>query len=164
MLASDDREISPTRFHNSVHNAPAGYWGIATGAAHPADSLAAFDASFSAGLIEALARLAQRPSQPVLLIAYDAPYPQPLAATRPMVDAFATALLISSGGGAGAGIEAALVNEPVKPMAEQDLERLRSGIPAARGLPLLALLASGKPGRVVLEYLDDLALAVEVGA
>src|SRR5215211_2122374 len=25
-LATDDRQISPTRFHNSVHNAPAGYW------------------------------------------------------------------------------------------------------------------------------------------
>jgi len=32
MLASDDRQISPTRFHNSVHNAAAGYWSIATGA------------------------------------------------------------------------------------------------------------------------------------
>ena len=29
-LATDEREVSPTRFHNSVHNASAGYWGIAT--------------------------------------------------------------------------------------------------------------------------------------
>ena len=29
-LATTDRLISPTRFHNSVHNAPAGYWSIAT--------------------------------------------------------------------------------------------------------------------------------------
>ena len=28
-LAGDDRQLSPTRFHNSVHNAPAGYWSIA---------------------------------------------------------------------------------------------------------------------------------------
>src|SRR6185369_224244 len=47
-LASPDRLISPTRFHNSVHNAPSGYWGIATGATQAADSLAAFDASFAA--------------------------------------------------------------------------------------------------------------------
>src|ERR1035437_11049086 len=32
MLASDDRQISPTRFHNSVHHVAAGYWSIATGA------------------------------------------------------------------------------------------------------------------------------------
>ena len=25
-LASTEREVSPTRFHNAVHNAPAGYW------------------------------------------------------------------------------------------------------------------------------------------
>ena len=31
-LALDSREISPTRFSNSVHNAAAGYWSIATGA------------------------------------------------------------------------------------------------------------------------------------
>jgi len=45
-LASDDRLISPTRFHNSVHNAPAGYWSIATGATASIDCLGAFDASF----------------------------------------------------------------------------------------------------------------------
>ena len=28
-LASADRDVSPTRFHNSVHNAASGYWGIA---------------------------------------------------------------------------------------------------------------------------------------
>ncbi|MDP3616451.1 MAG: beta-ketoacyl synthase chain length factor, partial [Rhodoferax sp.] len=30
MLASQDRQISPTRFHNSVHNTASGYWSIAT--------------------------------------------------------------------------------------------------------------------------------------
>jgi 3-oxoacyl-(acyl-carrier-protein) synthase len=74
-LASDDRMISPTRFHNSVHNAPAGYWSIATGATASADCIAAFDASFGAGLLEALARLAAEPRDCVMLLAYDAPYP-----------------------------------------------------------------------------------------
>ena len=35
MLAGADRLISPTRFHNSVHNAPSGYWGIASGSRAP---------------------------------------------------------------------------------------------------------------------------------
>jgi len=95
-LATDDRLISPTRFHNSVHNAPAGYWGIATGAMHPADSLAAFDGSFAAGLLEALARTATHSARPVLLVAYDAPYPEPLNAARPMPDSFAVGLVISA--------------------------------------------------------------------
>jgi hypothetical protein len=95
-LASEDRLISPTRFHNSVHNAPSGYWGIATGATQAADSIAAFDASFAAGLLEALGRLAAQPAQPVLLIAYDAPYPEPLHATRPILDAFAVAFVLAA--------------------------------------------------------------------
>src|SRR5215469_10343707 len=58
VLATAERQISPTRFHNSVHNAPAGYWGIATGATAPANSLCAHDASFAAGLLEALCQVA----------------------------------------------------------------------------------------------------------
>ena len=39
LLGSDDRQVSPTRFHNSVHNAASGYWAIATGATPPAQVL-----------------------------------------------------------------------------------------------------------------------------
>jgi hypothetical protein len=52
-LAGSDRLISPTRFHNSVHNAPSGYWGIASGAMLPSTSLCAHDASFAVGFLEA---------------------------------------------------------------------------------------------------------------
>jgi hypothetical protein len=168
-LASDDRLISPTRFHNSVHNAPAGYWGIATGATHAADSLAAYDASTGAGLLEALARLAARPAVPVLLVAYDAPYPEPLNAVRPIADAFAMALVLGSPatpatGGREARALATLATTRDAPtrMTDAALERIRTGIPAARGLPLLQQIARGESGRVVIEYLDGLALAVEV--
>ena len=41
-LASNDRQISPTRFHNSVHNAAAGYWGIATRNMAPCQVICAF--------------------------------------------------------------------------------------------------------------------------
>jgi len=30
-LTQAPEQLSPTKFHNSVHNAPAGYWAIATG-------------------------------------------------------------------------------------------------------------------------------------
>jgi hypothetical protein len=163
-LASDDRLISPTRFHNSVHNAPAGYWGIATGAMHSADSLAAFDASFGAGLLESLARLATQPSQAVLLIAYDAPYPEPLHATRPIPDSFAVAFVLASASHSTRGALATVDTSRESPavLADATLEDLRRRIPAARALPLLELLARDRPGRTVIEYLDGLALAVEV--
>jgi hypothetical protein len=161
-LASQDRLISPTRFHNSVHNAPSGYWGIATGATQAADSLAAFDASFAAGLVEALGRLAAEPAQPVVLIAYDAPYPEPLNATRPIPDGFAIALVLASPSQAARGPAIAIETDAAEPdkLPDPALESLRGSIPAARSLPLLALLAAGKRGRAVLEYLDGLSLAV----
>ena len=161
-LASDDRLISPTRFHNSVHNAPSGYWGIATGATPPADSLAAFDASFGAGLVEAMGRIAAEPERGVVLISYDAPYPEPLHATRPIPDGFAAALVLARPSGAADGMQITLETtaEPPSTMGDAALEALRREIPAARALPLLALLASGRPGRTVIEYLDGVSLAV----
>ena len=164
-LASDDPLISPTRFHNSVHNAPAGYWGIATGSMHATDCIAAFDASFGAGLLEALARLAAQPSQALLLIAYDAPYPEPLHATRPIPDGFVVALAMSGaqeGGGPAVRVETTQL-APTR-LEDPALESLRRAIPAARALPLLALLARGESGEVILDYLDDMRLRVQVDA
>jgi len=163
-LASDDRLISPTRFHNSVHNAPAGYWGIATGAMLPSDSLGAFDASFGAGLVEALGRLAADPSMTVLLIAYDAPYPQPLFAVRPVPDAFGVGIVLGSVGSERglATLSMELTSRTATRMGDAQLEGMRAAIPAARSLPLLALLAAGRSGEAVIGYLDGLSLAVEV--
>ena len=164
-LASDDRLISPTRFHNSVHNAPAGYWGIATGAMRPADCLGAYDASFGAGLLEALARLAADPSQPVLVISYDAPYPEPLHGARPIADSFAVALsLAAPASGRGPLLEVEMGRGTPRAMDDASLEALRRAIPAARALPLLALLAGGDSGEAVIEYLDAVTLHVRVSA
>jgi hypothetical protein len=162
MLASSDRLISPTRFHNSVHNAPSGYWGIATGSQRPADSLAAFDASFAAGLVEAMTRLATEPTQPVLLVAYDAPYPEPLNAVRRIPDAFAVALALAAPHATAHRISIALDAGDARGDALDDphLEQLRCAIPAARSLPLLRLVARAVEGSVTLDYLDGLALRV----
>ena len=157
-----ERQLSPTRFHNSVHNAAAGYWGIATGSTAAANALCAHDASFAAGLIEALTQvLTERTA--VLLIAYDAPYPEPLGALRPIPYAFATALVLSPGAGAAtlARIEAHWSDAPPSTI-EEPLEALRRSIPAARSLPLLQHLARNTVGTVVLEYLEPLQLAVGV--
>jgi hypothetical protein len=47
-------------------------------------------------------------------------------------------------------------------LAQNSLEPLRLGNPAARALPLLQLLARGSAGRVVLPMNGDTRLAVEV--
>ena len=56
-----------------------------------------------------------------------------------------------------------LTGETPTTLDDPRLESMRLAIPAARSLPLLQLLARGGTGRVVLEYLDGLSLAVEVG-
>ena len=94
LLAGEDRQVSPTRFHNSVHNAAAGYWSIATGATPASQTLSAHDASFAAGLLEAMAQVATG-GQPVLLLASDSDHPEPLRACRPVPDASALALVLA---------------------------------------------------------------------
>jgi hypothetical protein len=162
-LAGTDRLISPTRFHNSVHNASSGYWSIATRCMAPSTSLCGYDASFGAGLLEACAFLHAH-GRPVLLVAYDAPYPEPLLAKRPVRDAFGLALLLAprSGARALANLEVTLTDAAPEALADAGLEALRRAIPAARCLPLLGLLARGARGATVIEYLGGPQLALQV--
>ena len=160
-LASADRQISPTRFHNSVHNTASGYWGIATGAMTASLALSAFDASFCAGLLEALTQMAVDATRTVLL-ACDTAYPEPLHSVRPIPDAFGTALVLSPNlsAKAVAKITVSLTDASVDRLGDVALEILRLAIPAARGLPLLRAIALRQEQQVVLDYLDSTRLAV----
>lgn len=163
MLASDDRQISPTRFHNSVHNAAAGYWSIATGAMAPSTVLGAFDACFGAGLLEVLTQVVVDDTRTVLL-ACDTGYPEPLHSIRPITDAFGIALVFAPQRSAKAlvKITISLTDADADCMEDAALERLRTTIPAARGLPLLHGIALRQDRRVVLDYLDSARLAVDI--
>ncbi len=162
-LASDDRAISPTRFHNSVHNAPAGYWSIATTCMESSTSLCAYDATFAAGLLEA-ATMAIFSGKRCLLIAYDTAYPEPLYTLRPIPYAMGIAMVLNpvKTPAARARLTLNLSTSAATTMPETDLEALRTRIPAARSLPLMQLLAKETAGSVVIEYLDTLNLAIGV--
>jgi hypothetical protein len=149
-----------------VHNAPAGYWHIAVQSRSASTSLAAYDASANAGLLEAAVQCTTARA-PVLLVACDMPYPTPLHALRPLPDVFAFALLLVpptaparwrlsvalAGAAAPAGCDGA------------GLERLRQAIPAARALPLLQALACERSAAMVIEAGGlDLALQVQPAA
>lgn len=164
MLTEPARELSPTKFHNSVHNAAAGYWSIATGATAATTSLCAHDDSFAAGLLEACAQAAVA-REAVALIAYDVPYPSPLFAVRPVGATFGTALVLAPAPSptAFARLELALSPGPFPSTpAPPALEELRRSTPAARALPLLAVLAAGVAGSVALDYLDDMTLQLHI--
>ncbi|WP_247313428.1 beta-ketoacyl synthase chain length factor, partial [Ralstonia pseudosolanacearum] len=162
-LAGEDRQLSPTRFHNSVHNAPAGYWSIATRAMAPSNVLCAYDGSFAAGLLESLCQVTVD-AVPTLLIAFDTDYPEPLRAVRPIPDAFGVALVLAPEAGPHtlARIDARLTDAPATALASPEFEPLRAGNPAARALPLLEALAARRPASVVLDYLPDTRLHIDI--
>ena len=164
VLASQDREISPTRFHNSVQNAPAGYWSIATGSRAASSSLSGHDDSFAAGLLEAAVQ-AVTSGEAVGLIAYDVQYPYPLNKVRDIGSAFGMALVLSprSTVAAFACLDLTLAPGAVaSTTAPPELETLCLSTPAARSLPLLAALACGAAADVTLSYLGDMAIILRI--
>jgi len=166
-LASSDRLISPTRFHNSVHNAASGYWSISSGAMVSSSVLCAFDGSFAAGLLEAMAQVMLEQTA-VLLVAYDTDYPEPLRSVRPVPDTFGVGLVLAPWRSERSLAQwrlasaTCLTGAPAQRLEDDALERLRSSIPAARCLPLLRSVAAQTQGKVVLDYLQGLQLAVQV--
>lgn len=162
-LAGEDRQLSPTRFHNSVHNAPAGYWSIATRAMAPSNVLCAYDGSFCAGLLESLTQAAVD-GTPNLLIAFDTDYPLPMRNVRPVPDAFGVAFVFAAQPGERtvARIEAELTDAAATTLPDAALEALRASHPAARALPLCAALAAGRNASVVLDYLPGLHCRIDI--
>ena len=166
-LASDDRLISPTRFHNSVHNAASGYWSISTGATPTSSVLCAHDGSFAAGLLETMTQ-AVVDQTPVLLVAYDTHYPEPLHSKRPVPDTLGVALVLSprrserSLARITLPTQESLTDRPADTLNDPALEFLRQTIPAARALPLLQAIAGGQTASLALDYLEGLQLAVTI--
>jgi hypothetical protein len=113
-------------------------------AMRPATSLGAFDASFAAGLLEAAVQCVP-PAAPVLLVACDVPYPEPLHGVRPVADVMAVALVLVPTGGRGCSVAWPVTPRP-RACAHAGLETLRGQIPAARALPLLQALAGAGRG------------------
>jgi hypothetical protein len=156
--------ISPTQFHNSVHNAAAGYWHIAVGSTRPSASLGGHDESFSAGLLLAAVGVATR-GAPTLLCAYDTPLPPPLDAARPTAFPFAAALVLrpAPGPGARAMLELRHAAEPAEaPPPADALDALATGNPAARALPLLRALAARRTATLHLALQCDARLELRL--
>jgi len=162
-LALTDHLVSPTRFHNSVHNAAAAYWSIATGSQLPSTSIAAFAASFASGLLDA-AVFACAEDREVLLIAYDVPAPHPMSLAAPVLAPFGVALVLAPRRESddlgqieprlASGVEVARMFDP-------GLEQLRQGNSAAQCLPLLSAIARGATETLAMPYLKTSQLCVQ---
>lgn len=163
-LCEPERLVSPTQFHNSVHNSAAGYWSIATGSRAPSTSISAYDDSFCAGLLEA-ASLCAIERLPTILAVYDIKPPEPLQSKRSITRDFGVAFLLSP---AATAHSLAQLTLEARHRADSSLaqlpalEDMRLSNPAARSLPLLELLARQQPGRILLSANNNPAVAIEV--
>ena len=79
-----------------------------------------------------------------------------------MVLAPVSAAQTDAAAGARNVLTATLTDAPAESMADARLEAMRATIPAARCLPLLSKLARQESGRVVIDYLEEQRIAVEV--
>ncbi len=167
VLATPAPLVSPTRFTNSVHNAASGCWHIAVGSRAASTSLCAYDGSFAAGLVEAMV-MVQATGQPVLLVASDSPYPEPLHGKRTLPDHFGAALLLAPVAGphtlAACTLDLLPGDAAITHCASPALDALRRAVPAAAALAPLQAIARGQDGvhRVTLAYLPGCAVALDI--
>lgn len=163
-LCESERLVSPTQFHNSVHNSAAGYWSIATGSRQPSTSLSAYDDSFAVGLLEAMC-LCQQEQLPTVLAVYDIQPPYPLGGKRHIPVEFGVALLLTPQA-SGQDLARLQLSQTglisTSTPAQPTLEHLRQANPAARALPLLELVAQGKAGTLMFGCANQQTLQLAV--
>jgi len=163
-IAAPGYPVSPTRFHNSVHNAAAGYWSIAVGSRQASTSLCAWDDTFAVAFLDAAAQV-MADGEPVLLVVSDVAAPEPLNRERPGVLPFGCAMVLSAaaaGDAAAVDLRFSAGSAPlVWPL--QLPEGLTSN-PAARALLLLRAIARDEPAVVRLPYGSQAHLEMRFGA
>ena len=163
-LVSAPTLISPTKFHNSVHNAASGYWGIAAGCMQPSTAVSAFECSFAAGLLEALTQCAAD-ARPVLLVGCDIAACGALASTNDSRGLLAVALVIAPSRSARslAALDWSLAGGPAARIPLRSEAALPLATNAmADAIPLFEALAGAEPASLALPLSATLALRVQL--
>lgn len=180
-LAATPTLLSPVKFHNSVHNAAAGYWSIGVGSYAPYTALSAFESTFAAGLLEAVTQVVCD-GQPVLYVAFDIDAKGPLSSMAPSRGLLGAALVLAplvpipneaSDGTRGpgvalrietasnaAGTEGALTVAMTP--ARSAAANLVSGNALAPCLPFFEALALDRPADVLLQLGRNAGLHVHI--
>lgn len=144
-LSQTPKLVSPTKFHNSVHNAAPGFWSITTGAFTAGTAVSAFEYTPSMALLEACV-LAAEEQQPVLLVTQEVAATPPLMSVCPAEQPFSAALLLAPTGFSKKplfALEFGLENESCQwPALSDDMQSLLGSNMSAKLLPMLASLAA----------------------
>jgi hypothetical protein len=165
-LASTPTLISPTKFHNSVHNAAAGYWSIGVRSFAPYTSISAYQYTFAAGLLEAaMQAVCERTA--VLFVAFDIEATGPLAPMSQCCHLLGIGMVIAPDSLAGESRKLQLAIESGSARqsftrAHSSAAQLLEGNALTPAFALLEALASADRGEVSLALGADTALKVQV--
>jgi len=141
-IARHEYPLSPTLFHNSVHNTAAGYWSMATGSMASMQAMGALGDGFALGLLEAWCQL-QTVTERVLLVVYDEAMPEQLLPDYTW-KACAFALVLVRAGHDHPLLHRprqAIALDPGRPVAD-----FSENNPALAALPLFQALHQAQPG------------------
>ena len=94
ILSATPRLVSPTKFHNSVHNATTGYWSIASQTHAPTNAISAYEYTASMAFLEAACQAAEDDT-PVLLVTQEMAAPDALRVACPSNAPFSLGLLLT---------------------------------------------------------------------
>ncbi len=161
-LAQPEKLLSPTKFHNSVHNAPSGYWTISAENRAPSTFVGGFDHSLGAGMLEAISQV-YAVNQPILLVASDIANELPFAEVCPVQESFGAAFVFGPQDwptvDAGLTLQLDMTLEPVvadranaresDAVTSPDLVQLMAANPSAVSLALMAQLVKVQEGLAV---------------
>ena len=148
MMHSGDGALSPTRFHNSVHNTAVGYVSIATGNRGLATAISAGDETPAMTLLETIGVIRAGATEAILVLAEEPP-PEPL----PMAgsyEALAVALHLGTppGGAGHLRLDAPRLRS-VPTVLSVDATLAQN--PCAGGWALADAVSAGRPGPVALQ-------------
>jgi len=147
MMGRGEGKLSPTHFHNSVHNTASGYASIATSNSLPSTTLTGCRELVAAALLEAVCLL-ETSGRDVVLVLADEPLLPPFDRDD-MKAPLALAFCLSSDPG---GATAAVSHFRRDTVAPVKCSKHFGHLHVSAALPLLEGVVLGKPGTIALEF------------
>lgn len=164
-LTEDNPLLSPTKFHNSVHNAASGYWTISAGNRTPSTFVGGYTHTFGSGLLEAATSVWERQA-PVALVVYDVANDYPLRDICAVDQSLGLAIVVAPKSASGHRLHIKLAAGAVKPMCcrHKQLDELRQANPIGEGLALLEAYVTKRAETLAFATSNQSHLNVTLGA
>ena len=167
-LADAPRTISPTRFHNSVHNAATGYWSIATQSHSPASAVSGYSNSAWVAFLDGAIQAVEE-NIPVLVAVQEVAPPAPLQPIYEWTHPFAAAILLAPVGFCSSPIASVRLSVSGDSIESPQLPQIPgidlSGNFAARSISLLAAIEKERDAelRFPLSRYSSLSISIAPG-